>query len=133
MATFDAQTELSNYANHLRFLGYDVEIQEKVLFATHPSKSNILLQAFREGALLTSIYRQGDDAKRDRAGYLERVNQANVKASVSRFCIDNDADLSIESFLVGPYSQQNFAHFLELWDADFQKLADIDGIERFLK
>mgnify|MGYP003382399235 CR=1 FL=1 len=134
MVNFDVSAELNNYATHLRFLGYEVEVQlqEKVLFATHSRKSNILVQAFQEGALLTSVYKQGPDAARDRLGYLERVNQANQKAAVSRFCVDNDADLSIEAFITGAYSQQGFARFLELWENDFQKLSEIDGIERFL-
>ena len=120
-------------STHLRFLGYEVTINEKTLFARHPQKSNFMLRVFNEGIMLTSIYNYDDAAKRDRLGYLEFINAANVAAGVVRYYASKDSDFFIEAWYSGEYKQIDFGRFLELWDTDFEKLAKVPGVEKYLK
>lgn len=120
-------------SNHLRFLGYDVTLQDKTIFARHPNKPNMMLKVFMEGALVTAIYSCHDIAKRDRAGYLEFINTANANAGISRYYCDKDADFFVEAWYSGDYEKITFSRFLELWDTDFGKLVKIPGIEKYLK
>jgi hypothetical protein len=132
MSDFNKQAVLNQFATHLRFLGYEVNVENEVIFAEHPNKSNIILFVYSNGTMMKALFRAGNDATRNRQAYLELLNQLNTKSLVTRYYADNDSDLVYEAFFSGEYSQASFAHFLDLWDADFQNLMGIDGLERFL-
>lgn len=133
MTTPDLDQTREQISDHLRFLGYDVSLQDKTIFARHANKPNMMLKVFTEGTLVTAIYGGSDVAKRDRAGYLDFINSANAAAGVSRYYCDKEADFFVEAWYSGDYSQLNFGRFLELWDTDFSKLIKVPGVEKYLK
>jgi hypothetical protein len=133
MTTTNLDQTREQISTHLRFLGYDVTVDDKTIFARHPKKPNIMLKAFTEGALLTSIYGCDDSAKRDRLGYLEFINTANGNAGIARYYAGKDSEFFIEAWYSGEYRQIDFGRFLDLWDTDFEKLTKLPGIEKYLK
>jgi len=82
---------------------------------------------------LISIYGCEEAAKQDRPGYLEFINMANASAGISRYYAGQESDFFIEAWYSGEYSQIDFGRFLDLWDADFEKLTRVPGVERYLK
>lgn len=120
-------------SNHLRFLGYDTNIDDNIIFARHPEKPDVMIEVFIEGVLVASIYGCNDAAKQDRLGYLEFINMANKNARITRYYASKDSDFFIESWYSGEYSQIDFGRFLGLWDMDFEKLTKIPGVEKYLK
>lgn len=133
MINFDKAVVLEQYATHLRFLGFDAQVENnELVVARHPVKSDILVLPFPEGTILRAFFRAGDEAKRDRIGYLNIINQANAQAVVARYYADGESDFVYEAFYSADYSQTGFSRFLELWDKDFQTLIAINGLTSYL-
>ncbi|MEM4234689.1 MAG: hypothetical protein QXU75_06045 [Candidatus Methanomethylicaceae archaeon] len=120
-------------ANHLQFLGYEVTREEKYVRARHPRKPNLIVQVYPEGILHTAIWATSGNAKINREGFLEYLNTLNENAKVVRYYADKDLDLFVEGWYTGGYERTNYSRFLELWDADFEKLAGMPETERYLK
>lgn len=109
---------MKKVCTHLEFMGYNIQIDEKVTKAKHDSRLNILLRDFNGGILLTAFFSGNDFAKRDRAGYLEFINGMNQKAAVTRVYADRDNDLAFEGWYPGMYDKAAFGTFIDLWDHD---------------
>lgn len=131
MSEFNKQATMNQFITHLRFLGYEVKIDEEVIIANHPQKSDVLVFVYSDGTMLKSLMRGNNHP--DRKGYLELINELNHKALITRYYADPDADLMYEAFFPGEYSQTVFARFLDLWDADFQNMLGAPNLERYLK
>lgn len=133
MAEFNKQASMNQFATHLRFVGYDVRVEDEVLIANHPSKPTVLVLVYSNGAILRSFFTHNSEASRNPLGFLELINGLNQKALVTRYYADKDSDLAYESFYASEYSQTNFARFLELWDIDFQSMMENSQLLNFLK
>lgn len=133
MTTTDLDQTREQVGNHLRFLGYEVSIEDRILFARHPTKSNIMVQVFIEGILMLTIFNCTDTAREDRAGYLELINSANEGAGVVRYFADRNSAFFIQAWYTGDYRQVDFGRFLELWYKDIEKLGKLPGVERYLR
>jgi hypothetical protein len=132
MADFNKQAALNGFTTHLRFLGYDVKVDDEVVIANHPNKADILLFVYSNGTMLKSLFRANPDNALARPGYLELINSLNRQSLVTRYYADNDGDLMFEAFFSSGYSQTEFARFLDLWDTDFQSMIDTENLESFL-
>lgn len=100
---------------HLEFLGYEVEVTEKHLFARHPRKLNVRITKYRGGVLFYSYYRTNDVGKSQRAALLEHANTMNRGSTVATFFIDRDGDLSISAWYTGDYERTSFGKFEHAW------------------
>ena len=124
---------VDQFSNHLQFLGYEVStVKEDVVKAIHSVRPNLFLRAFRGGILLTSIFGCSDNAKKNRAGYLDFINFMNQKATVTRFYADKDSDFFMEAWFSGTYDRADFGNFMSLWDEDIDRLATSEA-SKFLK
>ena len=118
---------LEQMSTHLQFLGYEIVRDDKLTRARHASKYNIILRPLAGGVLFTSIFGCSDNAKRNRAGYLDMINSMNNKAGVARFYADKDSDFFIEAWLPDHYDRTEFGAFLEAWDRDCGLLAESEA------
>jgi hypothetical protein len=116
---------------HLEFLGYEVEADEKRALCRHQKKVNIRVRNFAGGVLFTGIFGCQDYAKSHRADYLDIINTLNAQAAVVRVYADEDTDFIIEAWHPDEYDRQRFGLFMELWDRDISKIFEAD-LRKFL-
>lgn len=128
-----ASTILDQMAAHLEFMGYELTRENDRVRAIHRRHLNINLRDFRGGILLTSLFGCSTQAKSNRLGYLNLVNSLNHAASVVRVYADDDSDLVIEAWHPASYDRAKFGEFLELWNADGDRLLQAPEIGNFLR
>jgi hypothetical protein len=133
MTAPDLEQTRTQIGYHLQFLGYEVSKEDRTVLARHPTKPNIIIQTFNEGVLFTSIYGCGDAASLDRAGFLEFINAANSKATISRYYAGSNDNFFLEAWYSGDYRQVDFACFVSLWEMDFERLKQVPGISMYLQ
>ena len=120
---------------HMEFLGYKTirDAKDKSVQATHHEYPNTSLREFGGGILFTTIYRGGDLAKSDAAGFLERINALNEKAVVGRFYADNDMDFFAEAWIPSLYDKVQFGAFIESWNHSLLLMgAEASGLTAYL-
>jgi hypothetical protein len=100
---------------HLEFLGYEVEVSEKHLFARHPQKLNVRITEYQGGVLFYAYYRTNEVGKAQRTALLEHVNEMNRASTMATFFIDRDGDLSISAWYTGDYERTSFGKFEHAW------------------
>lgn len=132
MTAPDLERTRAQIGHHLQFLGYEVSNDDKTVIARHPTKPNIIIRTFTEGVLFTSIYGCEEAASFDRAGFLEFINTANTNATISRYYAGTNNNFFLEAWYSGDYRQVDFARFVSLWEADFERLKQVPGIATYL-
>lgn len=119
---------------HLEFVGYEVSMDSKGIRATHGNKFNIAIKQYRGGMLVTSWFGLTDHAKNNMDIMLVLVNLLNQKASSVRYFVDNDGDLTLESFYPGTYNKKSFSLFLDVFNMERENLTgSSDNISLYIK
>jgi hypothetical protein len=109
---------LDDVVGHLESHGYSITAKDQLRLATHTSKLNMTFRMNKGGILFTAFCRTQDQAKKDRKGFLDFLNQLNAKASVVRFYADSDSDLAIEAWYPDQYDRGTFGTFLDAWETE---------------
>lgn len=109
---------LKKLANHLEFLGYELELdkENERYRATHDKNWNFMFGNSVGGILLRCYIGTEDDATMDKL--LKYVNDLNREAAVARFYIDDDGDFTFEGWWPREYNKATFGVFMDAWHHD---------------
>lgn len=109
-----AQDTLEEMADHLTFLGYEVDFDGEVITADRSDAAEIVIEYYDKGVLFWAYWPA--EMGIDRSEFIESVNNLNYNASASRYYIDDDGDLVIEMWLPDHYDKKLFADSVSLWE-----------------
>jgi hypothetical protein len=118
---------LDDIVSHLEGQGYSITPQDQLRRAMHSTKLNMTFRMNKGGILFTAFCGTQPQAKKDRKGFLELLNQLNSKASVVRFYADSDSDLAIEAWYPDRYDRTAFGAFMDVWDTESTLLVVATG------
>jgi hypothetical protein len=98
---------LGPFKDHLEFFGYNCVFDENGVGAFHPTKPYLRCYPLGGDVALLSPFAINETAKKDRAGFLEFLNQANAKTGVCKY-YENNGNLFIQATYVGEYERPRF-------------------------
>lgn len=114
---------------HLEFLDYTIKFSDKNnIIAKHSSHLNCVIKKYRSGILFTSLIGANENGKKNQSSIYPLVNMLNKKAAASRFYLDKDSDLIIESYYPGAYNKETFEIFMKGIYVDQKMLGEIGTI-----
>jgi len=118
--------EIPPFAEHLRFLGYEVSAEGQLIKAIHERSLNFTLRGVGGGAMLLSYFKgKQREIDQERLEFVERLNQA---ATCARYYWDDDSDLIVEGWFPGVHDRERFAVFMEAWRADGDRVLAAEGL-----
>lgn len=123
---------LDQMKTHLEFLGYQISQDEKRIMAHHNTKCDFTIRPLQGGFIFTAIFTGNQNAKGDKASFLDFINSLNNEAVLARFSADKDSDFFIEAWHPPSYERVAFAAFLDVLDQDFQRFLKL-GAEEFIQ
>jgi len=122
---------LAPFAEHLRFLGYEVTDTGKLLKAAHERRLSFTLSPVSGGVLLLAYFEGKEDVLD--TPHLEFVQKLNKEATCARYYWDDEFDLIVEAWFPGEHDQHSFATFMEGWDADGDRIFAAPGLTDLVK
>ena len=114
-------------AEHLRGLGYSIQVEDGVVKASHPERFNFWVLPLGEGALFRTLFRPGPEADRSPSEFLAFVNRANIDAIVSRF-LARDGLLAVEAWFPNTYENNAFSTFFNQYLSEISDRARRDAV-----
>ena len=111
-----AANALEQIIAHLQKLcGYEIDREGDLILASGSSniKSDLLLRQNGRVIQFTARIDCNDNAKQDRAGFLEYINNLNNKANVARYCANKESVVFITAWHPYHYDHVAFYTFLE--------------------
>lgn len=132
--------KLKQIANHLEFLGYQIEREEndqhkEVITATHLTNNNFLFFEMLPDYVLFKAGLRVD--KKPTQEMDVAINQINKALLISRVYYDTDGKsleiLRIEASYQGKYIKEDFARFHEIFEKDQQLMTQVEEFKAFLK
>lgn len=108
-------------ADHLSFLGYEIEDREKTIGARHATHFNILIYEIGGGVLFKVSFNSEDGASDDALRLM--ANDVNTDAIASRFYLSKDRAFIGESWLPMHYDRSAFGSFMDNLHRDQSRLA----------
>ena len=131
--------ELKKFADHLGFLGYEIEKLEvgenkEWVLATHPTSNNAVFFEIIPGFILFQV--NLNTGKKHEAKMDVAVNIINKELNLARFYYvleEGLAKLKIEAVYTGSYVKETFGQFHELFENDQKRAAQIEDFVIFLK
>jgi hypothetical protein len=124
---------MDQIANHLEFLGYQIEKKEdSSIRARHDRWLNLIIDEETRGILFSSFFRTNDLAKIDKTGFLEIVNSLNAKSYVLRFYADKDYDLVMDALFPKFYDKVVFGNFIDGVNQNSLSVYN-DALKKYLK
>lgn len=103
---------------HLKFLGYEIEIKQGRAACLHERKRNFMVGGFYGGIYLKTLYDSTDYAKANRGDYLSFINQLNREALVACISVNDEWAAIFYAWFPGIYDKKQFGVFMDLWDHD---------------
>jgi hypothetical protein len=119
---------------HLEFLGYECEILDKGIRATHHSKLHLVLTYFQGGIRMQTGYPGKDPTLDMGEGRFEVLNGVNQKTKAIHFYWSEKGHLFGTAWMPGTYDRSRFAALLEAWENDSKILRQAyDRLKPYLK
>jgi hypothetical protein len=115
--------------SHLAYFGYRMKSEDGILKAVEGPSGLSLFWVYpvNQGATFRALFKTGPNAKTDRIGFFNFVNQANALAIVSRFlAVENSEFLAVEAWFPPSYTRESFAIFFSRYIADINAPAFFD-------
>ncbi len=118
------ESAFAKFKNHLEFLSYTCEIksEKKMRCTTKKSDPNFSLKIQSGGFLMVTYYGGTEQGKKERASFLNFANKCNSISIATRFYLDKDTDLAMESWFSGGYNKQAFANTIEQFNNDWSRI-----------
>jgi hypothetical protein len=124
---------LAKFRNHLEFNGYKVQEEDDTLIlATHPRKLNISLTNLPDrGVYIAAFY--SSKASIARGDMLEYINELNSQFTYMKAYLDEENNLTLDTFYEGDYDRKNFSILLENIDDDCGIVAAHELTQEYLE
>jgi hypothetical protein len=109
-------TILEQVLTHFEFLGYEIDKKDEVIIAKYRDRFQYHVNEFEYGILLSMYLILNSQGTKNIGTVLERVNEFNKEARVSRCTlinVDNIPFLSIEAYFPNAYEKSAFGIFLD--------------------
>src|SRR5437764_796111 len=105
---------------HLKNLGYEIIHEDEKIYAQSHStgKSSFFLSQDGRGIKFMATSSGNNNAKQDRLGYLEYINNLNNKACVARYYTNKECRLFILAWYPYLYDEVAFNMFLDDFNDD---------------
>lgn len=115
-------TALQNIVNHLEFFGFEIvprETENSVL-AKHAMHGSVFVKAYLGGVLLQQYFRVNDAVAKNRAGFLEAINNLNSSAHLTTYVAGpvDDPHMRMDGVFLGTYDKKSFGAFLDAYLVD---------------
>lgn len=128
----DTTHPLIRYRTHLEFNGFQIEEDEDVIFCRHPRKPNLVVRHIPgRGVLVGTMYSFAANLRR--LDILEYVNDLNAAFVFMKAFVDEDSDLTLETFFEGEYDRTNFALLLDNVEYDLRLLVQNEMTAEYLE
>lgn len=127
-----AESMFDQTADHLEFLGYELDRQENSIYAMHPDKPNMFLRPVSLGVVVSTYYNVTDAAQENRSEYLEYINTLNRKSYLLMFFANEENHFNMLATYCGEYSKVSFGRFLSAWYSDHDMIIGLPGTEKFI-
>jgi hypothetical protein len=123
---------LQKIGDHLKFYGYEIQIQDQILKANHTTKLDLTAWISNEGVLFRAPIAINAAAKEDLAGFHKFLNVANLLSVVARYVLEDEI-MAIEAWFPRYYDQKPFAAFFDQFLADIRYSAqkERDSVQKY--
>lgn len=127
--------KLKQMANHLEFLGYQIEKLEatkedkrETVFAGHPNNLNFtLLEAYPGFIILRALMSTKKPPSPEIDAFLNDINKSFVISKIYREIENNIIYLRIESIYTGDYIKELFGRFMDINIREHNQLRSLDN------
>ena len=109
-------SDMQRVSDHLRRLGYEIEVEDHFTRAAHDNNPVILVRGFEGGVMLVTAFKV--DETNDETKVLYFVNDLNLQAISARFVVYGQGDFTMEVWLPSPYDPEGFTNLFARWQRD---------------
>jgi len=121
----DQGNDMKQMADHLAFMGYACTIEDegkKLQCTTDKPTPNFTVRQQNLGFLIAAIFKGNEQAKEQRAAFLNLVNEFNILSIATRYYVDKDTDLALEVWLPGGYRRDDFTNAIDNFNNDWSRV-----------
>ncbi len=134
----DQGNDMKQMADHLAFMGYACTIEDegkKLQCTTDKPTPNFTVRQQNLGFLIAAIFKGNEQAKEQRAAFLNLVNEFNILSIATRYYVDKDTDLVLEAWLPGVYRRDDFTNAVDNFNNDWSRVVSKHETElkKFIK
>lgn len=123
-------SDMQQVAMHLQRLGYQIQIEEHFIRASHENNPIILIRGFEAGVMLVTAFRVNKELEGHSTLYF--VNDLNLQSIAARFVVDKDGDFTMETWLPSPYDPEAFTNLFARWQRDLAMVLHHDKAQGML-